>query len=181
MKYHKQIFLYAGEDSPDAIAGSCYPTVIACLLDKELMEMPHFNILFWNETEKKNLTKVLKNKFLHKSRIEKYGEDFCQEQYRSKLNQYLEWSWFNVLEAYLYSQGVEERRIPDIDKWLKDNSGKPYTATGKSPRGVLHVVIYQDGKMIHDPHPSNDGLVEVEHYDELVDVLEEYPEVSPTP
>jgi len=37
---------------------------------------------------------------------------------------------------------------------------------GKSPREWVtrgHAVIYKDGAMVHDPHPSNAGLTEVEH------------------
>lgn len=29
---------------------------------------------------------------------------------------------------------------------------------GDSPRGVLHQTIWKDGRMVHDPHPSRDGL-----------------------
>ena len=35
-------------------------------------------------------------------------------------------------------------------------------ATGPSPRNpekYLHAVIYLNGKMVHDPHPSNDGII----------------------
>jgi len=44
------------------------------------------------------------------------------------------------------------------------NKGVIYTASGPSARGVSHIVVYQDGKMIHDPHPSNEGLVKVNYY-----------------
>jgi hypothetical protein len=37
--------------------------------------------------------------------------------------------------------------------------GVPCLATGPSPRGDYnHVVIWQDGRCVHDPHPSGDGL-----------------------
>jgi hypothetical protein len=32
-------------------------------------------------------------------------------------------------------------------------------ASGKSPRGFSHAVIWKNGVMVHDPHPSQDGLV----------------------
>ena len=34
-------------------------------------------------------------------------------------------------------------------------------AVGKSPRDInnYHAVVWQNGKIIHDPHPSKDGLV----------------------
>lgn len=37
---------------------------------------------------------------------------------------------------------------------------------GKSPRGIYHAVVGFQGKMVHDPHPSNDGI-EVEDYEFL--------------
>ena len=34
-----------------------------------------------------------------------------------------------------------------------------HTATGKSPRGKWnHCVVWFNGKMVHDPHPSREGL-----------------------
>lgn len=33
-----------------------------------------------------------------------------------------------------------------------------YIANGKSARGVYHAVIYGGGQLVHDPHPSNDGI-----------------------
>ena len=35
-------------------------------------------------------------------------------------------------------------------------------ACGSSWRGVHHAVIYGDGSMVHDPHPSNAGLRDIE-------------------
>lgn len=32
---------------------------------------------------------------------------------------------------------------------------------GMSPRGVCHQVLYRDGELCHDPHPSRAGLLDV--------------------
>jgi hypothetical protein len=37
-----------------------------------------------------------------------------------------------------------------------------YIASGLSPRGVRHSVIYSRGEMVHDPHPSGAGIASVE-------------------
>jgi hypothetical protein len=37
-----------------------------------------------------------------------------------------------------------------------------YLAYGPSLRGVRHSCVYKSGKLIWDPHPSRDGLVEVD-------------------
>lgn len=38
-----------------------------------------------------------------------------------------------------------------------------YLVVGKTNRSddVRHMVVYHDGELAHDPHPSNDGLTEV--------------------
>ena len=38
-----------------------------------------------------------------------------------------------------------------------------YIASGKSPRGVHHAVIYSKGAMVHDPHFSDAGIASVEN------------------
>lgn len=37
-----------------------------------------------------------------------------------------------------------------------------YVASGLSPRGVRHSVIYRAGELVHDPHPSGAGIAAVE-------------------
>jgi hypothetical protein len=42
---------------------------------------------------------------------------------------------------------------------------RPYLATGASPRSTTekpfnHCVVYQSGKLLHDPHPSGEGVVD---------------------
>lgn len=34
-----------------------------------------------------------------------------------------------------------------------------YMACGISPRGVRHAVIYNNGKLVHDPHPIGGGVI----------------------
>jgi len=47
---------------------------------------------------------------------------------------------------------------------LRHNTEQPkdiefYIASGISPRGVRHSVIYSNGQLVHDPHPSNAGVI----------------------
>lgn len=42
-----------------------------------------------------------------------------------------------------------------------------YLVVGKSPRGVNHVCIYRNGKLWHDPHPSQAGLITEVHFEYL--------------
>jgi len=36
-----------------------------------------------------------------------------------------------------------------------------YEVSGPSSRGVEHAVVYKDGQLWHDPHPSREGLLKV--------------------
>ncbi|GGB00479.1 hypothetical protein GCM10011491_30850 [Brucella endophytica] len=38
-----------------------------------------------------------------------------------------------------------------------------YLALGISPRGAHHMVVMQDGKLLHDPHPSKAGIGDPDH------------------
>jgi hypothetical protein len=38
-----------------------------------------------------------------------------------------------------------------------------YLASGVSSRGVSHMVVMCDGKVVHDPHPSDEGLKTIDH------------------
>jgi hypothetical protein len=40
-----------------------------------------------------------------------------------------------------------------------------YIASGVSPRGYRHTVIYRDGELWHDPHPEGGGIDEVQDID----------------
>lgn len=46
MKYHKQLQIVNSNDK--IVNGSCYPTVIACVLDLELHEVPYVNLLYFH-------------------------------------------------------------------------------------------------------------------------------------
>lgn len=65
-------------------------------------------------------------------------------------------SWFHFLAGY----GIFARQHQIDQRWKS-----PYFAIGKSPRSIGspwpfdHVVIYQKGQLIHDPHPSGNGVI----------------------
>lgn len=54
------------------------------------------------------------------------------------------------LEMEEFAPGHEPSPMPEF-----------YIASGPSSRGVLHSVVYSGGKLVHDPHPSNEGISEV--------------------
>jgi hypothetical protein len=48
-----------------------------------------------------------------------------------------------------------------------------YLAYGPSSRGVSHAVVYRDGELAFDPHPSDEGIEEVKSITLIVPI--EYP------
>lgn len=160
IKYHKQEHLYQKGDPTKR--GSCYPTVIACLLGIELHQVPYFHLMYWTEEERINFTNVFKDKYL-KGKEHNDADKNEQSNFNHNLSITLN-LWDIVLNAWLASQGYRLTFIKDIDKWLEENPNEYYLAYGTSARDIGHVVIYQNGSMVHDPHPSNEGLVTLDEY-----------------
>lgn len=62
--------------------------------------------------------------------------------------------WGEALRMWVEDQGA------DLLLWKSDEpQDVPLLAFGKSPRGDFrHAVVWQAGRMIHDPHPDGTGL-----------------------
>lgn len=82
-------------------------------------------------------------------------------------------SWKEVLDGFLAHFGykiVENgylkhfSTMSDIQEEYKD---RYYMVTGPSVRGVNHIVIYQNGKMVFDPHPTREGIVREDYFEIL--------------
>jgi len=67
--------------------------------------------------------------------------------------------------AFLKSKGF-------IDIELPPNSVPDcfYLAYGQSSRGVKHACIYRAGALVHDPHPSGEGIVKVDEIHIIVPI-----------
>lgn len=59
--------------------------------------------------------------------------------------------WFAAMAKYVESRGLSIEKVTESSDYV--------LAFGPSPRGVRHAVVWKDGKLAHDPHPSRDGLV----------------------
>ncbi len=73
--------------------------------------------------------------------------------------------WRHELDLWLEKKGYKEIYI---EGHLYDD--EYYMVSGKSSRGCRHVCIYQNGKLIHDPHPSNEGLLDEDSYNILIKI-----------
>jgi hypothetical protein len=127
MKFNKQLFRHKPEEG---IFGDCHRTALACVLDLEPHEVPHF-----------------------------YGDiDLTPEQqtdaFEAWLNErglYSIYTLFNGgrLEDVLYTIGAANYRTP----------GLLYLLGGKSRLGTGHTVVCQGGAIIHDPSLDDTGII----------------------
>lgn len=68
--------------------------------------------------------------------------------------------WWEALQAWLRERGLCAIYIDAKADTMTPQYAGYYLSSGKSPRGSGHTVVAYQGKMVHDPHPSGDGLVE---------------------
>ena len=66
--------------------------------------------------------------------------------------------WYLLLMNWLESFKIE------LVRWDYEVSFKGlYLVVGQSPRGDFkHIVVYENGKLVHDPHPDGTGLKTIE-------------------
>lgn len=64
---------------------------------------------------------------------------------------------WELFSEFVESKGYAAVMFPGNYKFEAD-----YLASGTTERGTSHMVVMNDGKLVHDPHPSNAGLVEVQ-------------------
>lgn len=119
-----------GNGEAGATPGNCMQTAVASLLDLPLEEVPHFVALPENQWWSAFLDWVGKRGL----RLEMYAPRFPT---------LAEYAGGTLITGPL-------SMVP------KD---KIVLALGMAERGFEHVVLYQDGKLVHDPHPSEAGLL----------------------
>jgi hypothetical protein len=52
--------------------------------------------------------------------------------------------------------------LDDAAAWLDETVPGWCIVSGQAPRGLLHATVWQGGELVHDPHPSRDGILDVE-------------------
>ncbi len=101
--------------------------------------------------------------------------------------------WFSVLHDFLQKRGyefhgtfthsylsTEGRKYQPFDELRKSSKGVNgiFQAGGPSPRfpGVGHAVLIDGyGNLVHDPHPSRQGVIVIEDVWMIEPILESYP------
>lgn len=96
----------------------------------------------------------------------------CEEAIQIQ-ERYDEGGWFDDLQHWLNVRGFRLRSADEFKCFHECFTGeykkemmhlhkdKYYLISGKSPRNnaISHICIYQNGKMVHDPHPDNTGIM----------------------
>lgn len=125
--------------------GNCLPTVISCFLEVDPEEV---------------------------IQIQEY---YDTEEYIDILDEWLRdrgWSYEMAEEFICFHPELHKDRS-NADFWEKERQrlkDQYYLVTGVSPRNssVTHITIYQNGKMVHDPHPDNTGVLNITRLTKLI-------------
>lgn len=61
-----------------------------------------------------------------------------------------------------YHRFLKQHGLVDVELPNTHHPDCFYLVYGKSSRGVKHAVVYRAGKLVHDPHPSREGVIAVD-------------------
>ena len=67
-------------------------------------------------------------------------------------------NWWAMMLGFLAGRGLW---VVELDKVTDADRHEFVLVAGMSPRGVVHQVVYREGRLWHDPHPSRDGVLDV--------------------
>ncbi len=131
------------------VNGNCYAAAIASMLDLPITEVPNIEVFFDTSFDYKWLMNA-----------------WLREKHKMKIDWAEEYEIFHIEfeDGQRYDEEANKIRLR-----LGDDC---YLAYGPSVRGVSHICIYQGGEMIHDPHPTGEGLVKVEGLQKIIPLLE---------
>jgi len=67
-------------------------------------------------------------------------------------------AWWSIFLGFMAGHGLWPVHLETPEQ---AETGEVVFVMGMSPRGVCHQVLYRDGQLWHDPHPSKDGVTDV--------------------
>ncbi|GAA4328474.1 hypothetical protein [Flaviaesturariibacter amylovorans] len=140
--------------------GNCWATAIASILELPLSEVPNFEVwyewedgLWWYLTDRFLLKKGMKLDTDHRFRVFHMTE--------------AEWECFGeAIDAKIETPEHYYRLRVELKH-------EYYFVSGLSARGVSHVTIWKNGVMVHDPHPSRDGILELTRFEYIRPLTDE--------
>lgn len=126
------------------INGNCWAAAIASILELPITEVPNFEVLF-PHTERTGV------QWMDLTRSFLFYKGFRYEPYDK----------FKCFHPELIP-GWNQEHIMGLRNRLADQY---YLVSGPSPRGVNHVTIWQNGRMVHDPHPTREGILDLQLFE----------------
>jgi hypothetical protein len=127
MKYHKQTILH---DPKNGSYGDCYRTALACILDLDPHEVPHFMHGLSNDEGA-----------LFEARVDQWLQPL---------------GYSKIVVAFAADLALPDL----LSNLAINSPHNYFLLGGQTPRGngVGHIVVGYHDKVIHDPHPSNCGV-----------------------
>lgn len=133
MIYRKQLSAHIPQAG---IVGDCLRTCIACLLDKEPQDVPHFWQIAWDSGIRNEYESPEEQKFIR---------DWLAEQ-----------GYVRVDLPYIISSQEE---LHEVTLGLEKRCGRIlYMVSGAGGSQGQHVVIYKGADLLWDPSPNSEGL-----------------------
>lgn len=130
------------------VRGNCYAACIASIMELPITEVPNVETLYHIDG---SLWIEIMLAFTNSK-----GYDLCSDNMLKRFHP-------NETGGFDFSGTDENGKIPEYYEY-KD---KYYLVSGLSPRGFSHTCIYQNGKLVHDPHPTKEGLITLEDFQTL--------------
>lgn len=130
------------KDSQDEIVvhGNCYAAAIASMIELPITEVPNVEVFFHLPAGSSYWQEVMLT-FLESKGFELSTDDR-----------------FRVFHDGNF--GVENGMR---GHYMLECKNKYYLVSGRSKRGFSHMVIYKNGTLAHDPHPSRDGVETIDY------------------
>lgn len=127
--------------------GNCFAACIASLLELPIEEVPNVEVFF--QFEDSFYWSEVMSEFLRLKGYELMNDNMVKR--------------FHPEFGYSFEGTDENGKISDYYKYVDVY----YLVSGKSAMGVSHICIYQNGKLIHDPHPTKEGLISLTNFQTL--------------
>jgi len=134
-------------DDPYSL-GNCFAAAVASVLDVDLHEVPDQQDRFEQCLSAIPEAKLGDDGELPHELLDKAKEDSWVEHYVDVSN------WLRDQ----FGLGMLEVCFQDEQYGFLLDGDCLHIANGRSPRGIMHAVVMRGIEVVHDPHPSRDGI-----------------------
>ena len=149
--------------------GNCWAAAIASILELPLSEVPNLEVWFGHDIN----GKTVYDDFIWVKLTQRF---LIRMGYTISFD-----NRFKVFHLSLEEWETQEcpswqmryKELGDYNELRIQLQDEYYFVSGLSARGVSHVTIWKADKMVHDPHPSRDGILEKSHFEHIRPLTDE--------